>query len=97
LCYLHTTNVISEDILLEATKLAQVKCVERANWIKELAAKYIEDREIPLYQRAPGPRTTGAVVSISEAEKLPKLKASLGKKRVVLDTSSIKIMEEISL
>lgn len=74
LCYLHTTNVIAEDTLLEATKLAQAKCIERANWIKDLATKYINDRDVPVYLKDPGPRTTGAVVSISEADKkLPSL------------------------
>ncbi len=68
LCYLHTTNIIAEETLLEATKLAQAKCIERAIWIKELASKYIEDRDIPLYERVPGSRTTGAVFSISDAE-----------------------------
>lgn len=74
LCYLHTTNIIAEDILLEATKLAQVKCVERANLMKELSGAYITDRDIPLYLRAPGVRTTGTIINITDAEaKLPSI------------------------
>lgn len=111
LCYLHLTNPIEQDLILEATKLAQAKCLERVNWLKELAASNIKEREIPLYKRTPGPRNIGTLIDISELEKnLPSMedltltdkvdkKTKPKDKRIVpnIKISDIEILEEMCL
>ena len=65
LCYLHLTNPINHDVLTEGTRLAEVKCLERINWIKDLVTQDDEKRNVPIYLKKDGPRTTGTVVDIS--------------------------------
>jgi len=65
LCFLHLTNIIEHDVLTEATRLAEEKCLERINWVKELVAADDEVRKVPVYvQRLTAPRSTGAVIDI---------------------------------
>jgi hypothetical protein len=80
------TNPLDEDLLLEATKLAQNQCIKRVNWFKELCGENITEREVPLYLRPPGPRTTGAVLDFKD------LSATLSS----LSLSNLKIKKEDS-
>jgi exosome complex component RRP45 len=51
LCFLHLTYPFRNLVLSDLTKMAQEKCMERIEWIKQLAQADEERRQVPLYER----------------------------------------------
>jgi len=110
LCYLHLTNPMEESLLLEATKLAQNQCLERVNWFKELCKANMEEREVPQYQRAPEPNSSGATLDLNSFKRsLSDLKpvdcsitASVAKEEKLtkdpkFDISDIQVLQSLTL
>lgn len=110
LCYLHTTNMISEESLSDAIKLAQLKCVERANEMKELAAKFIGEKETPAYLlNRPANVNAGRTLNLSDVDScVPSLSQVCREKGLSnanvkgyrvpkWDVSDIKILDELRI
>ncbi|ODN05042.1 Protein RRP45A [Orchesella cincta] len=101
LCHLHLTHPIDQELLLEATKLAQVQCLERLNMLKQLVEEVKAQREIPVYKRPKGPRTAGAELKLSAIEELstsgPEQKPSMKYLSPLISTSDVNMLEELCI
>ena len=68
MCYLNLTNPVYQDLVFEALEIAEKKCLERINWIRELVAEDDKERSIPCYMRHDEPRKDGRVIQLSSLD-----------------------------
>ncbi|CAL8073074.1 unnamed protein product [Orchesella dallaii] len=101
LCHLHLTHPIEQELLLEATKLAQAQCLDRLNMLKGLVEEVKTQREVPIYKRPQGPRATGTVLSLSALETSSRnrseKKPSIKYLSPLITASDINMLEELCI